>query len=371
VLDATPTLRRAVVLGPTELRRAARGAITVERASVPGLDERSRILATPLRRDGRTLVLAVGATLQDRAETLSEFRTELAIAFPVALILTTAVGYLLAGLSLRPVDSMRRRAAAISAHTPGQRLPVPATGDEIERLGRTLNEMLDRLEHALQRERDFVADAGHELRTPLAVLRTELELALRHTGSAEELREAVRRSSEEVDRLSQLAGDLLLIARSDRHGGLPLRLEPLPVRSLLDGVAERVAWRAEAAGKQVEVEAADGLVVAGDRLRLEQALGNLVDNALRYGGRRIHLDASLVEGGTRLRVTDDGDGFPEAFLPRAFERFSRADSARGRGGTGLGLAIVRAIAEAHGGSADAGAAPGGGGTVWLDVPDRV
>ncbi len=126
---------------------------------------------------------------------------------------------------------MRRRASAISAETPGERLPVPPTGDELERLGATLNEMLDRLELALDRERDFVADAGHELRTPLALLRTELELALRQAETPEELREAVRRSSQEVDRLSQLAEDLLLIARSDR-GRLPLRVESLDMGDL-------------------------------------------------------------------------------------------------------------------------------------------
>ena len=147
-------------------------------------------------------------------------------------MLASLVGYFLAGLSLQPVEAMRRRAAKISAETPGERLPVPETRDELERLGSTLNEMLGRLEEGLQRERDFVADAGHELRTPLALLRTELELALRHGASEEELRGAIRGSIEEVDRLAQLADDLLLIARSER-GGLPLRVEPLEARELL------------------------------------------------------------------------------------------------------------------------------------------
>src|SRR2546423_6378256 len=128
----------------------------------------------------------------------------------MTLPLSSFAGYLLAGLSLRQVDAMRRRAAAISADSPGARLPVPPTGDELERLGETLNEMLGRLESALERERKFVADAGHELRTPLALLRTELELALRHGRSPEELREAIRTSSQEVDRLIQLAEDLLV-----------------------------------------------------------------------------------------------------------------------------------------------------------------
>src|SRR5207253_8878537 len=182
-----------------------RAPFYADRPSVPGLDEPSRILATSATRGGQPVVLVVGATLQDRAETLASFRDELLIAGPIALILASGVGYLLAGLSLRQVESMRRRASAISAERPGERLPVPSTGDEVQRLGETLNEMLDRLEAALERERDFVADAGHELRTPLALLRTELELALRQGTTADELREAVRWSSYEADRLSQLA----------------------------------------------------------------------------------------------------------------------------------------------------------------------
>src|SRR5262249_13913228 len=182
----------------------------IDRARVPGLTEPSRLLATPIQRDRRTFVLVVGTTAQDRAETLSSLRDRLLIAIPVALLLATIAGYLLAGLSLRPVEAMRRRAAAISAERPSERLPVPATRDEVQRLGETLNSMLERLEAALERERDFVADAGHELRTPLALLRTELELALRHGETVDELRDAVRASEEEVERLVHPAPDLLL-----------------------------------------------------------------------------------------------------------------------------------------------------------------
>ena len=218
------------------------------RSAVPGLDEPSRFLATPFMKGDTRFVLVVGATRENRAETLASLRDELLIAGPIALLVATGAGYLLAGLSLRPVDSMRRQAALISAERPGERLPVPHTRDEVERLGETLNAMLGRLEAALARERDFVADAGHELRTPLALLRTELELALRHADSAEELREAVRRSSAEVDRLAQLAEDLLLLARS--HGAAcrcgSSRSRP---RTCSRRVASRFEWRAQAAGR--------------------------------------------------------------------------------------------------------------------------
>jgi two-component system OmpR family sensor kinase len=367
VLDATRPLGATPLLRGAELRQAAQGSITVNRNSIPGLDEPSRLLTAPVDRGGHRLILVVGLTRQDRVETLASLRDVLLIALPVALLLATAAGYGLAGLSLRPVEAMRRRAAAISAATPGERLPVARTGDEVERLGETLNAMLARLESALDRERDFVADAGHELRTPLSLLRTELELALRHGETREEFREALRVSSEEVDRLAQLADDLLLIASSDR-GKLELRIEPLDTAELFDSVVNRFQWRAEETGRSVGHEAKTGLFVRGDRLRLEQALSNVVDNALRHGEGDVKLAAAAVDGVVELHVTDEGGGFPPSFLERAFERFSRSRDRPEGTGTGLGLAIVRAIAEAHLGRAQAANAPGGGADVWLEVP---
>lgn len=367
VLDATKPLGSASLLNQAELRAAGREPIYTNRSAVPGLNESSRLLATPVKRGPRKLVLVVGTTRQNDAETLAGFRDELLIAGPIALILASIAGYFLAGLSLRQVESMRRRAAAISAETPGERLPVPPARDEIGRLGQTLNEMLGRLEDALQRERDFVADAGHELRTPLALLRTELELALRHGRSADELREALLWSTQEVDRLTQLAEDLLLIARSDR-GKLPLSLETLDAGELLSSVVSRFQWRAEESARSLGHDAVPGLLIRGDRLRLEQALGNLVDNALRHGGGRVNLRAATVDGTVELHVEDEGHGFPAGFFERAFERFSRPQPGREGSGAGLGLSIVRVIAEAHGGVAEAANGPAGGADVWLVLP---
>ena len=366
VLQATPPLGAAPLLTTEELAAARGGTTFANRRRTPGLDEPSRLLATPVERDAQHLVLVVGATRENNRETLSSFRDELLIAGPIALVLATVAGYLLAGAALRPVERMRRRAAEISAETPGERLPVPVTRDEVERLGRTLNEMLGRLEAAVARERDFVADAGHELRTPLALLRTELELALRHAESDDELRDAVRRSSEEVDRLTRLADDLLLIAGADR-GRVPLRIEVIQASELLASVARRFEWRAEETGRSVQTVAANGIRVRGDRIRLEQALGNLVDNSLRHGGGRVRLEARQVDGLVELHVADEGSGFPPEFVPTAFERFSRPDSARAGGGAGLGLAIARTIAEAHGGETHAKNRERGA-DVWLVLP---
>lgn len=366
VLDATRPLGTTSLLHRSELHDAFQEPIFTNRSSVPGLDEPARLLATPVSLNGRKGVLVVGATRQDRAETLASFRKELLIAGPVALLVASFVGYLLAGLSLREVESMRRRAAAISAETPGERLPVPRTGDELQRLGATLNEMLDRLEDALERERDFVADAGHELRTPLALLRTELELALRHTGSVDELRATLQVASQEVDRLSQLAEDLLLLARVER-GRLPLQLETLDADALVNRVATRFEWRAETERRPLLVDAHPGTRLVGDRLRLEQALSNLVDNALRHGRGAVRLGVEDTATTVQLHVEDEGPGFPACFLERAFERFSRSHAGHDGSGTGLGLAIVQSIAEAHGGAAHARNRSGGGADVWLEL----
>lgn len=367
VLDATPTVAGAALLERDELADARGRPVFVDRPSVSGLDEPARLLAIPLERNGTPAVLVVGATVEDRAEALADLRNALLIVGPIALLLATGAGYLLAGAGLRTVDTMRRHAAEISAERPGERLPVPPTGDELERLGHTLNEMLSRLEDALEREREFVADAGHELRTPLTLLRAELDFALHHAADEDELRGAARRASDETDRLVQLAGDLLLIATTDR-GRLPLRVERLEAAALLESTRNRFLWRATDADREIAIDAASGVVIVGDRFRLEQALGNLVDNALRHGAGAIHLTAARDGEAVEIEVADEGDGFPADYVPHAFERFSRGDVARTGPGAGLGLAIADAIARAHGGSAHLVSVPGEGAKVTLRIP---
>ena len=245
---------------------------------------------------------------------------------------------------------------------------MPPSRDEIRDLAETLNEMLARLEAALEHERRFVADASHELRTPLALLKAELELALRRPRTAEQLRAAVESAAEETDRLVLLAEDLLLIARSDQEV-LGLRVEPLDLGALARSTADRFAERASSDQRRVDVEIPSRTEVSADRLRLEQALRNLVDNALGYGEGRITITARPVGDAIEIHVLDEGQGFSQEVASRAFERFARGDDARTRGGSGLGLAIVEAVAQAHGGSA--GISPSGkGADVWISLPAR-
>jgi two-component system, OmpR family, sensor kinase len=367
IVDSTPQLHNRPLLTASQLRRAGAGTIYVERGPIAAVDERSRLLATPQQVRGRRLVVVVGSALDDRDDALANLRRRLLIGGPVALLLASLAGYGIAAAALRPVEAMRRQASLVSAEGRGQRLPVPPARDELHRLGETLNEMIARLEAAFARERTFVADASHELRTPLAILRTELELALREGRSEEELRDALRSASEETERLSQLAEDLLVIARFDQ-GRLPVRVSEIPVRGLLERVGRGFATRAESRRRSIEFHAPADLAVSADPLRLEQALGNMVDNALRHGTGQVTLAAHEGAGRVELHVHDEGPGFPEGFAEHAFERFTRGDAARGRGGSGLGLAIVAAIARAHGGSAHAANRPEGGADVWIEMP---
>jgi signal transduction histidine kinase len=346
--------------GPAPLLNAS------ELAAVPVLVERGglRLLGRPVRARGEAAVLIVGVSLGERQRALDSLHALLAIGGPLALLIASAVGYTLAAAALRPVERMRRRAAEVTAAETSERLPVADTDDEIGRLGRTLNEMLARLEVAFKRERAFVSDASHELRTPLAILRTELELALRGRHTRPELEAALRSAAEETERLSRLADDLLVIARSDQ-GRLPMRPEDVQAGELLERVAGRFETRARAEGRPLEAAAAPGVALRADPARLEQALANMVDNALTHGQGTVSLSAQQANGSVELHVRDEGEGFPAEFLPQAFERFTRA--ARAGAGTGLGLAIAQAIAEAHGGSAHAANTPSAT-DVWIALP---
>ncbi len=348
-----------------EVARARQERFVTRRDDVDAFEgEPGRLLLTPVATDDGTAVLLVGASLEEREEALDGLLTALLIGGPLALLAASAAGYALAGAALRPVEAMRRRADEVSGDEPGARLPLSDANDEIRRLGTTLNEMLDRLEDGLERERRFTADASHELRTPLALLETELELALRRPRTPAELQAALRSAAEEVDRLRRLADDLLVLAQLER-GRVPLRREPIAADELLETVARRFDARAAVEGRALEVDDTSA-ALSGDRIRLEQALANLVDNAFRHGAGTVRLVVSAGNGVVELRVADGGAGFPTDFLPHAFERFSRPDGARSGGTAGLGLAIVAAVAEAHGGSASA--ANDGGAVVTISIP---
>ena len=318
-------------------------------------------------------MLVTATSLHDVDSTLSRLALiELLVTGAVLLALGVG-GFWVVRLGLRPLNEIERTAGAIAAGDLSRRVERADERTEVGRLGLALNTMLGRIESAFKAQeaserklRRFVADASHELRTPLALLRTELEVALRRPRSHDELEAALRSAAEETERLVRLAEDLLLIARAE-EGALPIRREATSTGELLERVRRRFAGRAASLGRGLRVEPGNGLVVDADPARVEQALGNLVDNALQHGAGAVTLAARAQNGHVELHVTDEGGGFPERFVERAFDRFSRADEARSAGGTGLGLSIVTLIASAHGGRAHAANRPQGGADVWLEL----
>ncbi|MDP9301511.1 MAG: ATP-binding protein [Actinomycetota bacterium] len=366
ITQSSPIVAASPLLSPGTIT-SLKGTAFFDRR-IPGIDNVTRILAVPVGAgDGRAVVM-VGGSLQDRRDHLLQLAATLAVGGPIALLVISWGGWLLAGAALRPMERMRRQAAAISTSDPGRRLPVPGRDDEVARLGVTLNEMLDRIQGSFDRERRLLNNAAHELRTPLAILKGEIDLARERERSAVELTATLESVSEETDHIVALAKDLLVLARM--NGGAPaLVLVETSLSDLVGRSSDRHRARAVARGVQLDVEACS-ITASVDPVRLRQAIDNLIDNALRYAPRDGHVRvvADRTDGAIRIVVEDSGRGLPDEFLARAFEPFARVRSQAEDEGAGLGLAIVRAIAEGHGGSAIAENRPEGGARITLMLP---
>lgn len=361
VVDAAPIAGRRPLLARAELRTAARHPLRLQRT------ERLRLYAVLARaRGGRPVVIVVGSLLRQRENALEGLARSLLIGGPLALLLAGAAGYWLTARALRPADRMRAQAETISRADASARLPLPQTHDELRRLGETLNAMLERLERTAEHERRFIADASHDLRTPLAILRGELELALTRDRLGE-VKEAIASALEETDRLRMLTDDLLTLSRLDETAA-DTDQELVDVGKLACSVADEYARRLEATVVSLHLHPGHDLRVRGSEPQLRQALHNLLDNALQHGHGSVELHGHRQNGAVHLHVRDRGPGFPADFLPRALDRFSRADSARAGGGSGLGLAIAAAIAQRHGGSIHVDNHPGGGAEIQLILP---
>ncbi len=309
-----------------------------------------RLYALPVN-EGQPVVVAVGTTLTALSRTLGSLELLLMFCAPAALALASLVAFAMTGAALRPMEQMRSEAAAISVTDLAIRLAVPATRDEVARLGETLNSLLDRLQAALDRERRLLDDASHELRTPLSALKAELDLALSRERPAAELEQALRSASEETNRLARLAQDLLVLSRS-RADGLAIHRVSAALGDLLDRACTRQQSRAAEADCLIECQAPDETILA-DPMRLTQAI--------RYSdtGGIIAVRAEVTETTVTIAITNPGPGFPAQILDRAFEPFVSGGQSDGHSGAGLGLAIVQAVARAHGGRAKAANVPGG------------
>ncbi|MCX5194936.1 HAMP domain-containing histidine kinase [Streptomyces sp. NBC_00249] len=339
---------RSAVLPPAGPGAQRRVVVAVEAPGPPGAHAPRTVYGMTVLGDVDDATRAIAAGLLAGAPPL--------IAFAAAL------AWWVTGHALRPVTAIRTGLASVTASELGRRVPDPGGADEIARLARTVNDTLDRLERSDARQRQFTADASHELRNPLAAVRSRLEVAL---AVERPDRESVAAALAETERLQRIAADLLLLARLD-GGPAPGRAEPVDLALL----AAEDAARRPAPRVPLRLDAPAPVPAYGDPARLERALANLADNALRYARSGVTVRARERDGWAVLEVADDGPGIPEADRGRLFERFVRLDADRGRagGGTGLGLAITREIARAHGGDVRALGAPGGGARLVLRIP---
>ncbi len=316
-------------------------------SDLPGLpDENYRVVAVTAGPQADPVTVYVAASAGRVDDSVNELVVALAVGLPVMVALLTWVCWLLVGRALRPVEALRRQAAQITVTDLRRRLELSPANDEIHRLGATLNDLLERLDTSTNRQRQFVADAAHELRSPLAALRAELEVALHHP-------ESTRRESLEaevlsdLERLTRLVDDLVRLARLDASPTLR-RVEV----DLDDIVREEVRRARARSDVPIEATAVGAARLVGDHDALARAVGNIVDNATRHARSRVVISLATDRSTATLLVSDDGPGIPAADRLRVLERFTRLDDARSRdaGGSGLGLAIVNEVTAAHGGT---------------------
>jgi len=358
-------------LSPHTLEQALRGVSTFETIEGAG-PYPFRVLTMPVIKAGRVINLVqVGISLESMYQTRRHFLLIMGALLPFGLLLAAVGGWVLARRALKPVDEMTRAARRLSGENLADRIRETGTGDELDRLAQTLNDMLGRLDDFLGQMRQFSADAAHELQTPLTILKGEMEVALRSPRSPEEYKKVLLSSLEEIDRISSLVAGLLLLARADR-GVLRLDLQPLELHELLKEVAAQMHLLAENHGVSLDYGPVEPAVIQGDREHFQRLLLNLIDNAIKYtpsGGRvtlSLRSDGQLVH----LSVADTGMGLSPEEQKQIFHRFYRAAGARTQsgGGAGLGLSIAQSIAQAHGGRIEVASTPGQGSTFTVSLP---
>jgi heavy metal sensor kinase len=354
------------------IERALAGRRSVRTVNIEG--ESTRLHTRPIRNEGMdvTGVLEVGLRDEDAREPLQALIVILAIAYPLTLVGASLGGLFFASRALSPIDSLTRLARQLSAEDLSQRLNLKLPDDEVGRLARTFDEMLERLEDSFRRQRRFTADASHELRTPLTAIKGQVEVALERDRDAESYREVLRSVNADTDRMIRLVGSLLTLARADA-GQVALHREDVELGGVVRNALDHVRPEAERAGVSLTLDGVRHVRVKVDTDLVLQLVLNLLDNAVKYTGDGKGLVAvSWREAGSfaELSVTDNGPGIPAEHLPRIFDRFYRVDKARSRadGGAGLGLSISRWIAEAHGGAIRVESVEGEGSRFTVSLP---
>ncbi len=356
--------------------RDASGAILVPfpnqqpfaaRAPLRGAMERQgklfRVLAIRAELGGAPYEVLVAASLDEVDGIMRDFRNLLFLMIPAVLAAACLGGYWLSIRALRPVDEITSVAKSIGVQNLSQRLAVPRTGDELQRMAETWNDVLERLESSVKRIRQFTADASHELRTPIALIRATAELALRRERAPEEYRASLRSIENEAEQMTALTESLLEMARAD-SGGLRLTIAPTDLNPIVShAIGQHLPLAAEKGIRLGAENAAAPALAQADGPAIHRLLLILIDNALKHtpAGGAVTVTAQRSNGAVTLSVADTGEGIPSDALPHIFERFYRSDPARGDGaGFGLGLSIAQAIAQAHGTRIRVASAPGAG-----------
>jgi two-component system, OmpR family, sensor kinase len=360
-----------VPLSRAALETTLKGQTLLESAKHPN-GPSLRLISVPIIYRGTLLyIVQVGTSMESIEDTLRRFLVLLTIAVPIALTVSLAGGWFLAGRALRPVAAITLAAQRIAAGDLSQRLTMPRAPDEIGRLAGTFNDMIGRLDASFRQIRQFTSDASHELRTPLTVMKGETELVLRRPRPLEDYQSVLESNLEEIDRMTHIVDELLFLSRADMG---EVKMESLPVA--LESLVEDIHRQATLLGQERNIEVVLGTVrpavVQGDELRLRELLLNLVENAVKYSHEGGKVEIALLTDGqqARLSVTDHGIGIAPEDQKRIFDRFFRTDGARShtKKGTGLGLAICGWIAESHKGRVEVESALGQGTTFTVTLP---
>ncbi len=365
-----PKAPQPLPISPEALKAALHGLATFETIKGSG-PYPVRVLVAPILEDGRVInVVQVGISLENMMKTLRRFDLIMAAVFPLGLLLAGGGGWLLARRALRPVDRMTQAVHRITSEHLQERLPETGTGDELDRLAGTLNEMLTRLEDSFHQIRQFSADASHELQTPLTILRGEIEVALRSARSPQEYQQVLHSCLEEIERISRLVSGLLLLARADA-GVLRLDLQPVDLTELTLEVAGRLQRLAAEKSVALQCNLTTPVFILADKEHLQRLLLNLIDNAIKYtqAGGSVTLSLYADDNQVRLSVADTGIGLSPAEQEQIFTRFFRSAEAKSQGGgAGLGLCIAQSIAAAHDGTIELASTPGQGSIFSLVLP---
>ena len=342
-------------------------------STIPGGEEGDgvRIIATPINVVGTRYTVVVASSLSEQSDRLESAAHAVFLGIPVALLVAAAGGYLLARKSLAPVTMMSLKARQIGAETLDERIEIGNERDELGFLAATLNGLLERLQLAFESQRRFMADASHELRTPIAIIQGEADVALARDRSAGDYRESIEVTQRAARKLTRIVQNLFLLARGDA-GRYPTSMTRFYVGDVVSDCVRGMQSVAQARGVALTSSAPEDLVIVADEELINRLVLNLVENAVKFtpDGGRVHVDVQAEHGACAIRVTDTGIGIPPADQERIFERFFRGDRARPQnaGGAGLGLPIARWIAEVHGGELQLERSDAGGSVFVARLP---